>query len=226
MKEMKDLLGTMHPVKDFNDIDRAKTARLTLSRRSAENKKEKDFLDEYHFENMTPLEDFVRPGSTEAPRNTGYESGHIRSLFKLDTYGPTQSRARSRQLSREHLPSGNVDRYARLSPDHHLNLSGTHGSIGSQERSRSNSPAGSRSSVDSHRSTATPGSYRSAGGNTLNDTNLDLTIPSSLRKVKENFGQTRITLEDRLSKDPFVRRKQFDVNHKRMHQVGTIFLLS
>jgi hypothetical protein len=42
-------------------------------------------------ENSQPLEDFVRPEDSCTRRSTGYEKGHIRSMLKLDTYGPVSS---------------------------------------------------------------------------------------------------------------------------------------
>jgi hypothetical protein len=217
-KELKDLLAGMHPTKDPQDIDDLKKSRLTFSRLSSKKEHDKQSLDEYHFKNMNPLEDFVRPGSSGNPRFTGYESGHIRSLFKLDTYGPTQSRGRSTQKKNrqpkegETLPVPNPDRYARLSPEHKLHL--TPHSGGGSDSVHSNDDNQDQYSHRSGSSTARSLVSADRSTNSHLDNRLDLTIPSSLRRVKENFGQSRITLEDRMSKDPFIRRKQYNNNYK------------
>eukprot|EP01040_Poterioochromonas_malhamensis_P015943 gene15943-17967_t len=225
-KQLKDLLGTMHPTKDVDDIDKSK--KWTFSIRKELDLKEHDNLEDYHFRNMTPIEDFVRPGDTSAPRQTGYEHGHIRSLFHLDTYGPTSSKQTLGSRKAKRLPKGNVDRYARLSPEHHLTLSpnnsivgddlpyldGSGRSIGSNSSSRNSSRGSSHQSLGSTHRSSHEHSPRRHRHSLTTEHYLDLTIPSSLRDVKENFGKTRITLEDRLSYDPFVRRKQYDKTYK------------
>jgi hypothetical protein len=209
-KEMKDLLGQMHVTKDTRDIDKSKTGRYTFSRLSQQNLLEKQTLDEYHFKNMKPMDDFVRPDDTSAPRHTGYEHGHIRSLFKLDTYGPSSSKESIEGRNTGKLPPANIDRYARLSPDHKLSL--TNG-LNSSRASTSHSTV----SHLSHSSAASRDNSTTFGTEDLKDyldfdtsgLSLDLTIPSSLRRHKDNRGKSRITRDDRLSLDPFVRRKQY-----------------
>lgn len=112
--KMRDLLGTMHPYKDPEDID--KTHKYSSSRRLEIDKLERTNLEEYQFANMKPIEDFLQPNDVTSPRHTGYEHGHIRNLMKLDSYGPNNSRqnTRERQRSGGLLPPPNVDRYATL----------------------------------------------------------------------------------------------------------------
>ena len=45
---------------------------------------EKAEIEELQFNNLAPIEDFLRPTSVTTPRQTGYETGHIRSLLKTD----------------------------------------------------------------------------------------------------------------------------------------------
>lgn len=239
-QKLKDLIGGLHPTKDVNDID--KNRKYTYSIRREKDLEEKRRLDEYHFQTMSMMEDFVRPGDTTAPRSTGYEHGHIRSLFKLDTYGPTNSKISQGSRRERNLPKANIDRYARLSPEHHLNLSPSPSIAGSTGYhpgdtgvSLDNSSRGSsrESSAGSHRSLNTRRSNRSGSITSARklssshfEDRLDLTIPSSLRYVKENFGKTRITYEDRLSFDPLVRRKQFDKTFKSRQKVKIEILVT
>lgn len=114
--KMKDLIKDMHLTKDLKDIDRTKTGRYTFSRLTERLLRDKQNLDEYKFETMPPVEDFVRPDDTESRRNTGYDHGHVRSLMKLDIYGPAASRQSYRDRSVGKLPTNNVDKYAILDP--------------------------------------------------------------------------------------------------------------
>ncbi len=45
------------------------------------------------------MEDFIRPEATDSARLTGYEHGHVRSLLKLDVYGPASSMLASQERS-------------------------------------------------------------------------------------------------------------------------------
>mmetsp|Transcript_23978 Transcript_23978/g.39967 ORF Transcript_23978/g.39967 Transcript_23978/m.39967 type:complete len:471 (+) Transcript_23978:26-1438(+) len=118
---MKDLLGEMHQLKDFGDIDKTKKfTRSILFEKEMQRTKD---LDEYHFETMKPLDDFIRPNDQVSPRQTGYQPGHVRSILKLDTYGPAASASvnRERELGiKPHSP--NIDRHSILSPKHQLRV--------------------------------------------------------------------------------------------------------
>jgi hypothetical protein len=241
----------MHPTKDYQDID-LKGRGYTFSRLTTKLQHDQQNLDEYHFRTMTPLEDFVRPEEYTQSRNTGYEHGHIRSLMKLDVYGPTASKKSAARRSRQKLPKANPDRYERLSPEHKLNLSASPENSISGRRTRESDRGRDRDSgFDSYNdagdnssraSSTSRQSYRSRESSNqpsitsseqqhldqrrrkleldASQHRLDLTIPSSLRDVKENFGLTRITHEDRLSFDPFVRRKQYDKVNKNKTKVA------
>ena len=116
---VKDLLGEMHQLKDFNDID--KTKKFTRSILYEQEKEKSINLKEYHFQTMKPIEDFVRPDDQFSPRITGYEHGHVRSLLKLDVFGPASSAAVEKEREQGILPrSPNVDRHTLLSPGYTL----------------------------------------------------------------------------------------------------------
>lgn len=127
---MKNLIGDMHQLKDFNDIDKSK--KFTRSILFEKNKQDSITLKDYQFQTMKPVEDFVRPEDQFSPRQTGYEHGHIRSLLKLDAYGPAGSRAISRERELGNKPrSPNVDRHLVLSPDSTMRANGN-GSLSSR----------------------------------------------------------------------------------------------
>lgn len=112
---MKNLIGDMHQLKDFKDIDKSK--KFTRSILFEKDQQDSITLKDYQFQTMKPVEDFVRPEDQFSPRQTGYEHGHIRSLLKLDTYGPAGSRAISRERDQGNKPrSPNVDRHLLVSP--------------------------------------------------------------------------------------------------------------
>jgi hypothetical protein len=143
------LLKGMHGLKDLDDLDQKKAARITFSINSAKDKKEREEHADLMYKNLLPLEDFVRPEYTESPRHTGYESGHIRSLLKTNTYGPSSSSLASLErelgLLPEHTPS--IDRY-RKDSEIRSEAGSTLGSRGSsrinsrQARSRAGSRGG------------------------------------------------------------------------------------
>lgn len=115
----KDLLGEMHPLQDFGDINKSRT--YTRSRKLEKDMLARTALDEYHFKTMKPMEDFVRPDSPITPRQTGYESGHIRSRLKLDTYGPANSDSVNKLRDSGIVPpSPNVDRHKLINPSYQL----------------------------------------------------------------------------------------------------------
>ena len=121
-EKMKTLLGDMHQLKDPKDIDKSK--KFTRSILFEKDQRDSMTLKDYQFQTLKPIEDFVRPEDQFSPRQTGYEHGHIRSLLKLDTYGPTGSRSISREREQGHLPrSPNVDRHTVVSPSTTLRLS-------------------------------------------------------------------------------------------------------
>lgn len=156
-RNVNTLLKGMHGLKDLDDLDRKKAARITFSINAAKDKKEKEEHADLMYKNLLPLDDFVRPEDTDSPRHTGYEMGHIRSLMKTSTYGPSSSALASLErelgLLPEHTPS--IDRY-RKDSDIRTDAGSTLGSRGSsrinsrQARSiagsRASSRAGSRNS--------------------------------------------------------------------------------
>jgi len=121
---MKNLLGDMHPLKDPGDLD--KTHKYTRSIKYDKDISDRMALDEYHFQTMSPIEDFLRPGSPVTPRSLGYEPGHIRSLLKLDTFGPAESENLQKLRDSGLLPiTPNVDRHKLISPHYDLRPSST-----------------------------------------------------------------------------------------------------
>lgn len=96
---VRDLLPTIHPVSDPNDISPPKFG-YNFTKRPKETQ-----------ELQTHLEDFLQPQSQVIPRQTGYSKGHIRTVLELDTFGPNHSDAVSESRSLGNLPlSPNVDR--------------------------------------------------------------------------------------------------------------------
>jgi len=121
---MKNLLGDMHPLKDPGDLD--KKHKYTRSIKYDKDISDRMALDEYHFQTMPPIEDFLRPGSPVTPRSLGYEPGHIRSLLKLDTYGPAESVNLQKMRDSGLLPiTPNIDRHKLISPYYDLRPSST-----------------------------------------------------------------------------------------------------
>lgn len=94
---IRDYLNTMHPYSD--PLDKGRTysqSRLVI--------REKDLP-------PLPMGDFLQPEDMTRPRSTGYNSGHVRSMLKLDNFGPEA--AKRNRLAREvgMLPeTPNVDR--------------------------------------------------------------------------------------------------------------------
>lgn len=206
---VRDLLADMHKTKDTEDID--KTKKYTFSIKSETQLREQKAHEEMMFNKLKPLDDFIRPDDATSPRNTGYEHGHIRSLFKLDTYGPANSVIVAAERESGKLPLPNVDRYARLSPAHKLTLRSDLHSAGSSRSSTSHSTRSYLTSAggDNFPATASP-------NNTMRNlfhsssrlqTPAELTIPSSLRKSTDVLSNTRLTNQDRVRLDPLVRRK-------------------
>lgn len=110
---LNDFLSGMHGLKDQKDLDASKVKRVVFSRRKEIDAVEKEDREETLFNSLPPIEDFIRPRSSTTPRQTGYDSGHIRSLLKSDTFGPASSSQTSSERTRGLLPphSPNVDRF-------------------------------------------------------------------------------------------------------------------
>jgi hypothetical protein len=217
LKRMQPLLGTMHPDKDPGNIDCSKKYHHSILLEKQQRDQER--LDTLHFEHMPPMEDFLRPQDTSSPRSTGYEPGHIRSLLKLDTYGPTNSRQLSRERDISNLPLPNVDRYARLHPDHQLSVGSRSGSIGGLS-----SPTSSRASTAQSYASSLPRINKAYSSPELkiapsmrslflrssapsSSSPLELTKPTTLRSDTFTPGDQRVTPNDRMLFDPNVKRK-------------------
>lgn len=124
---MRDLLPTMHPVSDPNDICPPKFGyNFTRLAREAPDLR-------------TSVEDFIQPKRQDLPRRTGYSRGHIRSVMELDTFGPSHSEKVNDARSQGSLPlSPNLDRNRPTS------RAGTDSPFGSRVGSRAGSRGGSR----------------------------------------------------------------------------------
>ena len=121
-EKVKDLLGDMHQLKDPKDIDKSK--KFTRSLLFDQDLRKSMSLKEYQFNTLKPIDDFVRPDDQFSPRNTGYEHGHVRSLLKLDVFGPASSSQIEKDREAGILPrSPNLDRHAVVNPAHVLSLS-------------------------------------------------------------------------------------------------------
>lgn len=220
--KMRDLLGTMHPYKDANDID--KSHKYSNSRRLELDKLEKTHLDEYKFAHMKPVDDFLQPMDSTSSRQTGYEVGHIRNIMKLDSYGPNNSRqnTREREQSGGLLPPPNLDRFATLETAalrSKLSRSGSPHSVNSSRPST----AQSTTSVGTTSDQSSSQMFRSIRSNPelriapslrslyINrpTTPVELTMPASLRKDTYRTGEQRITEEERRIFDPFIKRKSY-----------------
>ena len=111
--KLKDYLSDMHKLKDMDDINTLKKSRLTFSRRRFEDAKMHQEMEDYKYNTMKPIDDFVQPEDPSVKRNTGYEPGNIRSLLKLDVFGPASSkRAEHERAIGKAPPSPNVNRIA------------------------------------------------------------------------------------------------------------------
>lgn len=214
-KELEALLGDLHPDKDTNDIDKSKTLTFSIKRRMEEQAKltkaERDF------QNLAPMEDFIRPKDSSTARSTGYEKGHIRSLLNLDIYGPADSLMAARQRDSGELPlQPNVDRYSDFQPR-----------VGSPAISRASTASsemefwqcGSRASTPTASSVSSFGlpnmtSNLSTSSRSYAQSLAD-TKPLSLRKSTEGVPNTRILPQDRMQVDAFVRRKEFQKSYAR-----------
>jgi hypothetical protein len=238
---MKDLIGTMHPYKDPLNID--KTKKYNYSIKSEQAQLETKQMEELRYQQLKPIEDFLTPGDVLSPRVTGYEPGHVRSLFKLDVYGPANSLlATEERVVTGVLPPPNVDRYSRLQTPSELRRS-------LSRSSRAMSPSSSRASTAhsavsrsfdnynslnntfrsraraTHQELLIEPSMRSlfhqSSADYLGQKN-SLTLPSSLRKKTFTPGEVRITTADREQIDPFVRRKTWYQHHitSKKEQLG------
>lgn len=100
VKKSTDLLNNMHALKDKDGII-PKT--FTYSRIESQQ------LSEHSLNH----EDFVKPHDPlNIHRTTGYNSGHIRSILSLDTFGPQHSMSIEHKRSLGQLPeSPNIDRF-------------------------------------------------------------------------------------------------------------------
>lgn len=112
-RRIKDFLCDVHKLKDLGDINTTRKNRLSFSIRAEKDKQEGVVHEEYNYNTLRPLEDFIRPEDTNSPRQTGYEHGHIRSLLKLDVYGPASSQLANRERAIGKVPhTPNMDRYS------------------------------------------------------------------------------------------------------------------
>ena len=94
---IRNYLNSMHPYSDPQD--RGRTYSQSRLKRV-----DKDL-------SPPPMGDFLQPEDMTRPRSTGYNSGHVRSMLKLDSYGPES--AKRNRYAREVglLPdSPNLDR--------------------------------------------------------------------------------------------------------------------
>jgi hypothetical protein len=102
-------------------------------------------------DNSKGLKDFLEPNSpTESRKSTGYNKGHIRTMLKLDTYGPAHADSVREERSQGSLPtSPNTDRFATTSPPRgrHAGDTLTGTSPGSPDSTRTRSSIGNRSKM-------------------------------------------------------------------------------
>lgn len=241
--KMKDLLSTMHPYKDPANIDKSRT--YTYSRRTEIAKLEKQTLDEYQFQTMKPMEDFLQPNDLSGPRRIGYESGHIRNVLKLDSYGPGHSRQNTRERERQagDLPLPNLDRYATQDATNQTRsmrslrpFSPSSNSSSRASTAQSNSSFGLDSVPDNSntmrrkfRTSQSSAELRIAPSLrslylTKPSTPVELTMPASLRPDTFMPGEQRITEQDRQLYDPFVRRKTYQKNYQQRLKVIISYL--
>lgn len=227
---LSDLLGTMHPTKDPNDLDKSK--KITKSLRPSESARAIEEIERAR--NSKPLEDFIRPHDVSSVRKTGYTASHIRSLLKLDINGPVDSTSAAAERASGQLPQilPNPDRYAKQR-NHAVGSSASSRVSTAQSFSPNNSFASDTSPVSSHPSHSTPQQrYRK----TLNDVPIAnslrsifeeyndpkslLTIPSSLRSGKYSPGESRVTPEDRMYVDSRLKRNTWHKNYVQGKKVS------
>jgi len=119
---VRDYLYDMHPNYDPNDIGGTVYNRSILKIRSEQkqrssikndnnnNNNNTNNDDELDSKSVDTLEDFLATDPTR-PRSTGYSRGHLRSIAKVDTFGPTDSLLKSEERDSGFLPAPNTDRY-------------------------------------------------------------------------------------------------------------------
>lgn len=117
---VRDYLYDMHPSYDPNDIRGTVYNRSILKIRSEQKQRgsKNDINNDYHSNNndeldsksVDTLDDFLATDPTR-PRSTGYSRGHLRSIAKVDTFGPTDSLLKSEERDSGLLPAPNTDRY-------------------------------------------------------------------------------------------------------------------
>lgn len=134
MNRMKVFLGDMHKPKDLQDVDVTRRNKLTFSLRSQIDALERTEREEYKFNTLKPLEDFVQPDSPTQSRSTGYEPGHVRSLLRLDSFGPASSMRAQQERAIGRVPHAhNMDRFMVTEP-HNALLGGGAASPGNNSR--------------------------------------------------------------------------------------------
>ena len=103
--KVRNFLNSMHPYRDPHDQQRVFTqSRIPLQRDNEEL--------------QSRPEDFLNPRSQTAPRRSGYNPGHIRSVLQLDTFGPEHSAEVELKRGVGLLPpSPNMDRNRELRAD-------------------------------------------------------------------------------------------------------------
>ena len=225
---VKDMLAGLHVLKDPKDIALDKK-KFTYSRRSNQTKKEQTLLDDWNFKNLKPLEDFVRPEDINSPRNTGYNSGHIRSILKLDVFGPTSSMvaARERETGRILSPT-HTDRYALLSPSYKLSLSNSpQSSRATSAQSSISGHSSNMKSTDDHMRQSKFMASSSISTTTADITELrDKVMSKKMLKFTpklNNQSAPTIKVEDRLVLDPFIRRTEWFKSYTNRKKNQSLF---
>lgn len=195
---MNDFMSGMHGLRDIHDLNKQRAQRVTFSIRRDKDLKDKQDLEEHLFHNLPPIEDFLRPHSPVTPRTTGYEVGHIRSLLKVDTFGPANSLRVSRERESGQLPphSPNVDRF------------------------RNESVAGSVRLMTGSRASTTSGSKRNNNTNNNNNNNNlaenRSSLGSSISSMKDLFHYSSADLIN------FENNNNNNMNSRAMTPAGTL----
>jgi len=109
---VRDYLYDMHPYYDPHDIGGTVYNRSILKIRAEQRCKSNNNEDDIN--NKEVMEDFLEAADPIRPRSTGYSRGHLRSIAKVDTFGPADSLQKTQQRELGLLPPPNIDRYKNM----------------------------------------------------------------------------------------------------------------
>lgn len=152
---VRDYLYDMHPYYDPHDIGGTVYNRSILKIRE-EQRDKSNYDDDIHDKEV--MEDFLEASDPIRPRSTGYSRGHLRSIAKVDTFGPADSLEKTLKRELGLLPPPNPNRYK--------NMPGS-----AKQKVRSKSSQGTRTTSLFADDKNVPQSWKVTNGGNNNDNN-------------------------------------------------------